>query len=463
MKIIKKASDGPGAVVAALEVNATAVASRLAEALRFRTISHPDPADDDVSVWFALHRWMEETYPAVHRVLKREIVNERSLLYTWEGREPDAEPVILLAHQDVVPVEPGSEGKWTEPPFDGVISDGYVWGRGALDMKGPLVAILEAVELRAAAGHQPRQTIMLGFGHDEEVLGGNGATRIAGLLASRGVRLKWVFDEGGALAQGFFPGVAPPCASVGIAEKGYVTLEITATAEGGHSSMPPPDTAVTLLARAITRVHESPFPGKIDGPMAAMMDALGPEFPFPMRAVIANRWLLGPLLCRALSAKPATNAMLRTTIAPTMLEGSPKDNVLPIEAKARINFRIHPRDTVDGVVEHVTAAIDDPAISVKTVPGAHNPSAISSVSSEGYCTIERTIREFCPEAIVAPSLVVATTDSRHFSELAEDVYRFTPFLVRPEDTERIHGTNERVSVANLADAVHFYHRLLDNA
>lgn len=456
------------------EVDADAAASHLAEAVRFQTISHQKTADNDANEILAFHRWLEETYPAAHLVLKREIVNEHSLLYTWEGEDPSLEPVIFLAHMDVVPVDQNSESKWTEPPFGGVISDGFIWGRGTLDMKGILVAIMEAVELQVAGGHQPQRTILLGFGHDEEVGGRNGAAKIAELLKSRGVRLQWIIDEGSVITRGIIPGTDRPVALVGIAEKGYLTLELIAKGAGGHSSMPPYDMAVTRLARAITKLQQNPFPGRIEGAVSEMLDALGSEFPFAARAVVANQWLFGPLIDKTLSWRYRTgavgskelNALLRTTIAHTMLRGSPKENVLPTQARATVNFRIHPRDSVESVLEHVRSLIDDLNVSVKiasSFAGGRNPTPVSATDSEGYKTIKRTTQEVFPEATVVPALVVVGgTDSGHYADMAEGVYRFGPFVLGSEDLEGIHGIDERISVDGFAAAVRFYIRLIDN-
>jgi carboxypeptidase PM20D1 len=307
---------------------------------------------------------------------------------------------------------------------------------------------------------------MLGFGHDEEVGGRNGAEKIAKLLKERGVHAEWVLDEGSAIANGVFPGVQPPLALIGVAEKGYATIELIAKGGGGHSSMPPYDTAVTRLARAITRLQENPFSAGSNATSSEMFRALGPSLPFYGRAAIANEWLFSPLLDRALSVSPPLNAILRTTIAPTMLVASPKDNVLPTEARATVNLRIHPRDSVESALKHVRALFAaDREIRVELAAGSgfsNDPSALSSTNSSGYAAIERSAREVFPDAIVSPYLVIAATDSRHYAGVAKDIYRFGPFVLNQDDLERPHGINERISVEGFCNLVRFYIRLLEN-
>ena len=283
---------------------------------------------------------------------------------------------------------------------------------------------------------------------------------------SRGIRLQWVIDEGGAITQGVISGTDAPVAVVGLAEKGYLTLEVIVEDEGCHTSMPPYETAVTRLAHAIKILQQNPLPGGIEGPVNEMFDAIGPELPFVLRAALANRWLFGPLIERELSKNPATNALLRTTAVATMLEAGQKENVCPTEAKAWVNIRIHPRDTIESVLERVRGLLsDDPNVRLEISSGRNGvrpPSQASGTDTNGYKTIERTIREVFPQAIVAPSLTMAGTDSYHYSSLAEDIYRFSPILLGKEDLKRIHGIDERVGINTFADAVRFYVRLIDN-
>jgi carboxypeptidase PM20D1 len=452
------------APVAVEPLDTAALAQRLAGALRFKTVSYQDASQFDAREFDGFQRYLRATFPRLHAALKLEQVNGYGLLYEWTGADPNLPPIVLLAHQDVVPVEPGTESRWTEPPFEGRIAGGYVWGRGALDDKGSLVGILEAVEHLVAAGVKPRRTVYLAFGHDEEVGGRRGAARIADLLASRNVHPELVLDEGGALATGLVAGISAPVALVGIAEKGYVTVGLTAQAEGGHSSMPPDETAVGILAAAITRLEHEQMPRAIRGPTAAMFDYLGPEMSFGPRLVMANRWLLGAILARKFGATLQGNAMLRTTTAPTVLQAGVKENVLPSSARALVNFRILPGDSVASVVEHVRRTVHDSRISVEPLAETmSNPSGVTSVNGEPFQLLARTIRQVVPAAVVTPWLVVGATDSRHYARLTPNVLRFVGTAIGRNDLRRVHGTDERVGVQAYADAVRIYIQFLKNA
>ena len=450
--------------VAVEPLDTAALARRLAGALRFKTVSFQDSTQFDAREFEGLHRYLRDSFPKLHAALKLEKVNGYGLLYEWTGWDPGLAPVVLLAHQDVVPVEPGTEGRWTEPPFAGRIAGGYVWGRGALDDKTSLVGLLEAVEHLVAAGAKPRHTVYLAFGYDEEVGGRRGAARIAELLASRNVHPEFVLDEGGALATGLITGVAAPVALIGIAEKGYVTVELTAQAEGGHSSMPPRATAVGILAAGLARLETRQMPRAIRGPTADMFDYLGPEMPFAPRLVMANRWLLGGILMSQFGTTPQGNALLRTTTAPTVLQAGVKENVLPSTARALVNFRILPGDSVASVLEHVRRAVDDPRIAVNALQTTFsNPSAVTPVEAGPFQLLARTIRQVAPGTVVTPWLVVGATDSRHYARLTPNVLRFVGATIGKDDLRRVHGTDERVGVRAYADAVRIYIQLLKNA
>jgi carboxypeptidase PM20D1 len=448
-----------GAAVADAAVDDSAAARRLAAAVRFRTVSWPDsaPARDAL---LALRAQIDADFPRVRSALTREVVDGYSLLYTWRGTDSTLAPVVLMGHMDVVPVEAAAEGSWHHGPFSGDIADGFVWGRGTLDDKVSVFAALEAVETLLGEGFAPQRTVYLAFGHDEEV-SGSGADSIVERLRARGVHPEFVLDEGGAVTVGVFPGLTRPLALVGVAEKGYASVELTVEGTGGHSSMPPRETAVGVLAAAITKLERDPFPARLSGPAGAMFDAVGPALPWSARMAFANRWLFAPLIVRQLSAKPATDAVLRTTTAPTMFEGSPKDNVLPKRARAVVNFRILPGDSVAGVLARVNAVIADPRVTARLAAGAvSEPSPVSGTDTPGYRAIARAVREMTPEAIVAPSLVVGATDSRHYAVITPNAYRFLPVTLRSEDIARIHGVDERVSIENYGRAIRFLRRLV---
>lgn len=443
-------------------IDADAVAANLAAAIRFQTISFSnDPADLQSEAFEAFHAWLEATYPLLHGTLARERVGGQSALYTWAGSDPSLEPIVLIAHGDVVPAE--NAERWSRPPFEGRIEDGFVWGRGAIDDKGSLVAICEAVEHLLAHGFAPRRTVILAFGHDEEVGGQRGAVAVAELLASRGVRALLVLDEGAAVVNGLLPGLDRNVALVGIAEKGYATLELVARAEGGHSSTPPRETASGILARAISRLEANPMPGGVVGVTRSFFDHLGPELPLWARAAVANLWLFGKPLDWALSRSPGPNALLRTTTAVTTLSGSPKDNVLPVEAIAGVNFRLLPGDGAETVRGRVEAIVGDPRVEVRFKAPAREASPVSPIDGPAFALVQRTIGEIFPDAIAAPFLTVGGTDCRHYAPVTNGLYRFAPFVYGPEDLKLPHGIDERIAVASLGDAVRFYARFVENA
>ncbi len=438
-------------------------AEHLSRAVQFKTISHQDPAQDDRQALAGLHGYLKQTFPNLHKTLTQESVADWSLLYTWKGSDPGLDPVLLMAHQDVVPVAPGTEDRWTQPPFSGAVTGGFIWGRGTMDNKGNLMSLMEAVEMLLKEGYQPRRTLLLAFGHDEEVAG-NGARQIAALLASRGVRPEFVDDEGGSIVVGMVPGVRAPVALVGVAEKGYASIELTASGEGGHSSMPPAHTAIGVVSRALYRLERHQMPARFAGLAQQMLCNLAPAADEPFRAVYANTWLFGPVIASQLARAPTSNAMIRTTTAETIVQGGVKDNVLPTGARAVVNFRILPGDTVESVSDHVREVIDDPDVKITVLPEAHDPSIVSGTDTEGFRMIRRTILEVFPEvSTVSPYLVVGATDSRSYQDVTHNIYRFTPVVTGSADLERIHGTNERLSVDGYAQSIAFFVQLIRNS
>lgn len=446
-----------------IQVDAQAAAERLAGAVRFPTISHEEKGKVERAAFLGLHEYLGRSFPRVHASLSREVVAGYSLLYTWKGRDPNLAPIVLMSHQDVVPVEPGTERSWTHPAFSGLIADGHIWGRGTLDDKSGVLGILEAVEHLLARGFQPERTVLLAFGHDEEVSGRDGARNIAALLRQRGVRPDFILDEGGAIVEGMVEGISAPIALIGTAEKGYVSIDLVAKGEGGHSSMPPQHTAVGLIAGAIHRLEENQMPARIDGATRRSFEYLAPELPFGQRLILTNLWLFEPLAKRMFSGEPASNARIRTTTAATIVRGGVKANVLPHEARAVVNFRILPGDSVEGVLEHVRSQAG-PGITVTARrEEAAEPSPESDDTAPSFQLIQRTLGEIYPGILVTPNLLGGGTDTKHFQGLSPNIYRFLPIPLRAEDLSRVHGTDERIGVEAYAGLVRFYVQLLRNS
>lgn len=446
---------------AALAASPQDLAQRLGRALQFQTISYEDPAQFDHDAFTGLHRYLEAAFPRVHSALTRETVGRYSLLYTWQGQDPTLPPAVMLAHQDVVPIEAGTEGEWAFPPFGGLVEGGFVWGRGALDMKSALLGVLEAAEALLATGFSPRRSVLFAFGEDEEVGGWNGAAQLVALLRARGIRPEYVLDEGLVISEGIVPNVRRPVALIGIAEKGFRSLELSVEVSGGHSSMPPRETAIGILSGAIARLESHQMPIRLSGLAVQTMDRLAGEMPPAIRLFVANRRLFGSLLARSLARSPSGAASVRTTTAPTIFQAGVKENVLPTRARAVVNFRLLPGDTLASVTDHVRRTVADPRVQVvETGPFRSDPSPVSDTASFGYQAIERAIAQVYPGVAVAPGLVMVASDSRHYAVLGCPCYRFSPLWIRPEDVSRTHGLNERIGVDYYARAVQFYAQVI---
>lgn len=447
-----------------LAIDEKGAGERLAASLRFKTVSSYDDANLNADEFRKFHAFLEQRYPKVHATLKREVVGGLSLLYTWQGTDAQAKPIMLMAHQDVVPIAPGTEKNWQAEPWSGESKDGFIWGRGAWDDKANLISQLEAVEMLVGSGFKPKQTVYLSFGADEEVGGLRGAKEIVKLLESRKVKLDYVLDEGLLITEGVMPGLAKPAALIGIAEKGYLSVVMKVPATPGHSSMPPPrgTSAIAMMSAALRRIEDEQLPAGIRGVAKEMFETIAPEMSGFGRVALTNLWLFGPVVQGQLEKGASTNAMIRTTTALTVVQAGSKDNVLPGEASATVNFRLLPGDTKASVMEHVKQKAGSDRFELLALPGASDPSPISPTQSASYQALGKTIREVFPGTLVAPGLMIGATDSRHFTGLSDHIYRFSPVRAKPEDLPRFHGTNERISTANLAELVRFYHQLLRN-
>lgn len=453
--------------ISPIAIDEKAAVEHLAQAVRLNTVSSATDATLNRQNFFALHALLERQFPFVHKTLKREVVNGLSLLYTWQGSDATAKPILLMAHQDVVPIAPGTEGDWKVPPFSGTLKEGALWGRGSWDDKGNLIAQLEAVEMLVKSGFKPRRTVYLAYGADEEVSGLRGAAKIAALLKSRGVALDFVLDEGLFILSGALAGLKPPAALIAIAEKGYMSVELTIAATPGHSSMPPKKgtSAIALLSQALLSLENDQMPASIRGVARGMFDALAPEMSGMSRVALSNLWLFGPLVLKQLESKGSSNAVLRTTTALTITQAGNKENVLPGRAKAIINFRLLPGDTRESVMEHVRKSVgkvvDAKDFEIKMLPGSKEASKVAPVDGSQYAAINKTVREVFPDAIVAPGLMVAATDSVHFEPICDNIFKFSPIRATNDDLKLFHGTNERLRIKDYVEAIRFYHRLID--
>ena len=434
----------------------------LARAIQFKTISYENKDSIDYNTFKDMHGFMRDTYPAFFSNLNVSTINDYSLICHWQGIDSLLDPIVLMAHQDVVPI--GNSEEWTVPPFAGEIIDGFIWGRGTLDDKGCMMSIIEAANFLISTGFKPIRSLYLIFGHDEEIGGQDGALAISEYFESQNITPFLILDEGMAIVDGILPGVDNPVGLIGIAEKGYSTIELHATSKGGHSSMPPRDASINILSKGLQIIDENPLPADLDGVAKSMFSYLLPQLPLSTRFIFANQWLFNSLILNNLENQAETNALIRTTTAFTTFHSGFKENVLPVSANATINFRIKPGDTIKSVEDHVKTIINDLPIEIvkKDVKFGSNPSKISPVDSPGYFAINKTIRQVFPGTIVAPGLVLGGTDSRHFETLTNAIYRFAPVVFTSEDLNRMHGLNERISIENYAMMVQFYIQLIKN-
>ncbi len=437
--------------------DATAV-DALRSALSFPTVASPDPETTDHGPFEALIADLAARFPRLHAVAPPMRIAGDALLFHWKGRT-DAAPLVLMAHLDVVPINP--DDTWTHPPFDGVVADGVIWGRGTLDCKGSAVAICVAVERLLESGHVPARDVWLSFGCDEEVTG-VAAQAAVEELRQRGVEPWFVLDEGGTVASDAFPGVERPLAVVGVTEKGIVDLELHATSTGGHASMPPRLGAGERLARAILRLRRRPFPARLPDPTVEMLRIVSEHASGPVALAARNAARLRrPLALAFTRLGPETAAMTRTTTAVTELRGAPAANVLAATASATVNMRVMVGDTVASAVERVRRVIDDEQVTV-TVRSADEPSPLSPTDDAAYRLIADTIGEVMPDAVAVPYVMMAATDARHFHRVWPRVYRFNPFRMTPSQRESLHNVDERLEVSSFLEGIRWYERLIES-
>lgn len=432
-------------------------AVHLSHAIQIKTISFGDTLAIDTAEFVKFRTFMESTYPTIQAKLQKQTFNQFSYVYTWKGKDTTLQPYVLMAHMDVVPVEAVAESKWTVPSFSGAIKNDTIWGRGAVDDKVSVIAIMEAVEALLKQNYTPARTIYLCFGHDEEVSGKRGAKMISTWFKDQHIKPALVLDEGGQIDLQHFKRLNRPVAVIGTSEKGYVNLDLTVEIPGGHSSMPAPETAIDVLNKAIGKVRAHQMPGKIIPTVNELINRTKPAEQFANRVVMSNLWLFNNLVISEMSKTKESNAMVHTTLVPTIVKSGIKDNVIPSVAKATFNSRILPGQTSDDVLNFVVKAIDDERVNVKKQTiSIMEPSPITSFENKEFKKIENIIYNSVPDVIVSPFIMIGATDSRYFRSFSDAVLNFSAV----QDVKGYHGIDERIGKSDLNRMIFFYKKLI---
>ena len=446
----------PAVAPEAVDFSKERAVSSLAELIKCKTISYNDKELEDAEEFLKLEALLPQLYPNVFAACSFQKFPERALLFRWPGKS-GKEPSVMMAHYDVVPFDDDS---WEKPPFDAVIEDGVMWGRGTLDTKVTLNGILSAAEYLIGKGFVPENDIYFAFSGGEEV-NGEGAPAIVKWFEENGIQPALVVDEGGAVVENVFPGVKEPCGLIGIAEKGMINAEFFTESSGGHASAPKPNSPIAVLSRACLKLEKHPFKAHIEGPAAQMFDTLGRHSTFLYRMIFANMWCFGWVidLLGKLSGGEM-NALVRTTVAFTQMEGSNARNVIPTEARLVANMRLNPKDTVEGALEYLRKTVKNPKIQVSALESSP-PSPVSETDCPAYHKVAAAVAETWPGCIVSPYLMVQCSDSRHYRDLSNHVYRFSAMDLTAEERATIHGNNERIRLETISRAVEFFVRLME--
>ncbi len=452
----------PSVTATPVNVDQADAIERLSQAIQIETISHDNLSDFNGESFERFARFLADSFPLVNQKAKRTLINDYSIVYKFDGTNPDLKPVLFMGHMDVVSVDAITLDKWTHPPFSGVVENDIVYGRGAIDDKSTVMSLMEAMELTLKQEQKLERTVYFSFGHDEEVGGKSGAQAIAAYFEQQAINFEFVLDEGGViLKKGMMPNIDKEVAIIGIAEKGFVNIRLTVEQTGGHSSTPPPHTGPGILAKAIVKLENNPFPTDLTFTNMTF-NKLGYYADASAKIAMGNQWLTAPVIEHVLLGNSKTAASIRTTTAVTMLTGSSKSNVLPTESTAVVNFRIMPGETFDSVREHVEKIIDDPQVKLEVFMES-NPSAVSNIDHYGFKLLEQTLREFDDQILVAPYMVQGGTDSKFFYRVSDAIYRFMRVKVDNELLAGMHGIDERIPVEDYIKGVQFFHELIRKA
>ena len=430
--------------------------AHISEAIQIKTIPVNNNAAIDTAAFTAFRNFLEKSYPLVHQHLQRTIINHFSYIYYWQGKNNSLPPYILMAHSDVVPVEASSENLWLAPPFSGKITDTAIWGRGAIDDKGCLISIMEAVEKLLSENYQPERSFYLSFGHDEELGGERGTAQIVKWMEQNKVHPALVSDEGGIITKDNFKDLGRPIALLGVSEKGLVSFELSVEKEGGHSSMPAKETAIDILTKALVKIREEQMPVHFTTPTNAMLNKIGPGLGFTTRMALANRWLFEPLLVKQLEGSNGTNATIHTTIVPTIVDAGIKDNVVPSTAKAIVNSRILPGETTTDVLAFLKKKINDDRVLIKITPPFSEPGKTTEINGPAYKIAEQATYKVMDDVVPVPFLMIGATDSRYYRSIADAVIEYSPML----DPKGFHGLNERIGLQDLQRLIFYYQLIL---